>query len=434
MDIKVPKYRKHLSSGRAVVTLSGRDYYLGLYGTEESQQSYRKLISEYLASSGLFLSKDDKETLTISSLAESYLRHAKNEFGGDRLTRKELLRTAYGDALLGCRALTSVYGPTLASEFGPQSLKAIREDLLIHHLRGKRKDGQPNRRLTRPVVNRRIRVIVRIFKWAVAESLVNAEVWHSLQAVESLRIGRCKAPEPDPIKPVESNVVDQTLLHLPQVVGDMVRFQLLVGCRPGEVCGLKPEMIDKTGEVWEANLAKHKTAWRGKKRTLYVGPQAQLIIKKYLDRPADSHCFSPIEAMDQRIAKRAAARQTPENQGNRAGYTKQTRTAKKARKRHTRLKKVSDCYVTTSYGRAILYGCRLAFPAPKGLSEKQIKEWHRQHKWSPNQLRHSAATRIRKAYGLEAASVILGHSELGVTQVYAEADRDKAIAISKADG
>ncbi len=430
----IPKYRKHLSSGRAVVTLSGRDCYLGVYGSEESKQNYRRLIAEYLASDGLFLSKADKETLSISSLAEAYLRHAKKEFGGDRLSRKELLRTAFGDALLGCRALTSVYGPTLANDFGPQSLKAIREDLLIHHKNGLRKDGQPNRRLTRPVVNRRIRAIVRIFKWAVAESLVRAEVWHSLQAVESLKLGKCKAPEPAPIKPIENHVVDQTLLHLPPVVADMVRFQLLVGCRPGEVCGLRPEMIDQTGEVWEANLDKHKTAWRGKKRILYIGPQAQLIIKKYLNRPADSYCFSPIEAMDQRIEKRANARLTPKNQGNRVGYTKQTRIAKKARKRHTRLKNVSDCYVTTSYGRAILYGCRLAFPAPSGLSEKQIKEWHRQHKWSPNQLRHSAATRIRKAHGLEAASVILGHSELGVTQVYAEADRDKAIAISKSDG
>lgn len=42
------------------------------------------------------------------------------------------------------------------------------------------------------------------------------------------------------------------------------------------------------------------------------------------------------------------------------------------------------------------------------------------HRFHPHQLRHSAATRLRKQYGLEAAQVILGHKVLTVTQVYAE--------------
>jgi site-specific recombinase XerC len=50
--------------------------------------------------------------------------------------------------------------------------------------------------------------------------------------------------------------------------------------------------------------------------------------------------------------------------------------------------------------------------------------------WSPNQLRHTAATIIRERFGLEAAQVILGHSELTVTQVYAEMDQKKAIEIA----
>jgi integrase len=46
--------------------------------------------------------------------------------------------------------------------------------------------------------------------------------------------------------------------------------------------------------------------------------------------------------------------------------------------------------------------------------------------WCPNQLRHSRGTEIRKRYGLEASQAVLGHSELGVTQVYAEVDHDTA--------
>jgi integrase len=50
--------------------------------------------------------------------------------------------------------------------------------------------------------------------------------------------------------------------------------------------------------------------------------------------------------------------------------------------------------------------------------------------WAPNQLRHAAATEIRAKHGLEAAQVILGHSQVKTTQLYAEvnADRGKEIA------
>jgi site-specific recombinase XerD len=38
---------------------------------------------------------------------------------------------------------------------------------------------------------------------------------------------------------------------------------------------------------------------------------------------------------------------------------------------------------------------------------------------APHQLRHNAATFLRKEYGLEAAQVILGHRTLSVTEIYA---------------
>lgn len=50
--------------------------------------------------------------------------------------------------------------------------------------------------------------------------------------------------------------------------------------------------------------------------------------------------------------------------------------------------------------------------------------------WSPNRLRHSFATRVRKAHGLEAAQVLLGHAKADVTQVYAERDLARAEAVA----
>lgn len=50
--------------------------------------------------------------------------------------------------------------------------------------------------------------------------------------------------------------------------------------------------------------------------------------------------------------------------------------------------------------------------------------------WSPNQLRHTAATRIRAAYGIEAARIILGHASAVTSEIYAEIDREKAREIA----
>jgi len=49
-------------------------------------------------------------------------------------------------------------------------------------------------------------------------------------------------------------------------------------------------------------------------------------------------------------------------------------------------------------------------------------------------LRHTAATRVRHAHGLEAAQVILGHTRADVTQIYAERDAALARAIAEKMG
>ena len=65
---------------------------------------------------------------------------------------------------------------------------------------------------------------------------------------------------------------------------------------------------------------------------------------------------------------------------------------------------------------------------------EELKGWQKQHRWTPNQLRHSASTEIRKRYGLEAAQVVLGHTSADVTQVYAERDLAKAEEIMRKIG
>ena len=49
MSIRTPKYRHHKASGQALVQINGQRIYLGVFGSEESKEKYRRLIAEWLS-------------------------------------------------------------------------------------------------------------------------------------------------------------------------------------------------------------------------------------------------------------------------------------------------------------------------------------------------------------------------------------------------
>jgi integrase len=50
--------------------------------------------------------------------------------------------------------------------------------------------------------------------------------------------------------------------------------------------------------------------------------------------------------------------------------------------------------------------------------------------WSPNRLRHSAATKIRAVYGLEAVQTVLGHASMNTSEIYAEKNAELAKTVA----
>jgi len=297
--------------------------------------------------------------------------------------------------------LKQLYGHTQVANFGPLALKALRE----HWIRAG---------LCRNVINQRAGIVRRIFKWGVSEALVPQAVLQGLQAVDGLRRGRTEARETEPVGPVADVTVEATLPHLPPVIADMVRFQRLVGCRPGEVCGLRPCDVDTAGEVWVYRPESHKTQHHGRERRVYIGPQAQDVLRPYLLRDKEAQCFTPEDS--ERRRKRAMREQ------------RKSRVQPSQRDRSKRRPKVrpNDHYTKDGYARAIRRACDKAWPAPEGLSEAEAREWQGQHRWAPNQLRHSVATKLRATYGIEAAQTVLGHADPKITLTYAE--RDFALA------
>ncbi len=161
----------------------------------------------------------------------------------------------------------------------------------------------------------------------------------------------------------------------------MVELQRATGCRPGEVCASRPKDVDRTEDVWVYRPASHKTQHKGKRRIVLIGPRGQEILRPYLLRPEDEYCFRPA--------------------------------------RHIAIPRKFKRYRNDSYRRAIVRACEVAKIAPH---------------WTPNQLRHTAATVVRKQFGIEAAQILLGHARADITQVYAEIDAAKSIEVARAIG
>src|SRR5262245_28599163 len=216
MSQRVPSYRRHRPTGQAVLTLTDvagkrRDYYLGTYGSRESKAEYARLLAEWNAAgrciprSGLA-----PADLTINELIFQFWRHAESYYRhADGSETSEL--DAYRYSL---RPLKALYGHTLARDFGPLALKAVRQSML-------------ESRLSRRVINSRIGRVRRVFKWAVSEELIPPSVFHGLQAVAGLGRGRTMAPDPGPVEPVADELIQRTLPKLSRHVAGMVRFQRL---------------------------------------------------------------------------------------------------------------------------------------------------------------------------------------------------------------
>ncbi len=70
----LPKYRKHRASGQAVVTLGGKDVYLGPHGTKASWREFDRVIAEWLQN-GRTVPQPDAG-LTVVELFAAYKRFA----------------------------------------------------------------------------------------------------------------------------------------------------------------------------------------------------------------------------------------------------------------------------------------------------------------------------------------------------------------------
>ncbi len=216
--------------------------------------------------------------------------------------------------------------------------------------------------LSRDTVNAYCSRIKAVWGWGVERDLVPPACWWALKAVKGIPRGRGLAREGKGVEPVPSAWLEPTFAHLAPDIATAARLQLLTGMRPGEVCGLGRAALDRSVRPWRYDVpdAWNKLAHKGIRRVVFFGRRAQQLLRPLLTeagRDGRDHVF------------------------------------------HVRQRPLTTVY----YGQLV-----------RAAAEKAGMP-----RWSPNRLRHNAATDIEAEFGLEAAMNVLGHADVSMTRRYA---------------
>ena len=380
-------YRHYKPKNLAVVRIDGKDHYLGKFGSPESKEKYRRLIAELLTAPPAIPSPSSRPVgdpnLTIAELATAYRDgHVATYYvkDGRPTSEQDNIRQAL-------RFVRRLYGHSRAREFSPLALKATRQAMI--------EAGR-----CRSLINKDVNRIRGMFRWAVEHELVGIAVYQALKAVAGLTRGRSEAKERPPVGPVPEAHVEAVLPHVSPTVATMIRVQRMTGMRPQEVILMRAVDIDRSDqECWVYRPHRSKSEHHERERVIFLGPKCQKLLCPYLEIDPTGYMFSPRRAEAQRRTKHGTRRVRT------TGPTQREQPPGAAPRRAP-----GDLYDDGAYRKAIRRVCiRLGIP-----------------NWFPHQLRHSAASEIRRRYGLEASQAVLGHAELGATQVYAEVDLGKA--------
>lgn len=295
----LPSYLLHKPTGQARVRIAGKDHYLGPFGSEESRIAYGKLIAAAAGGApidpiagrkrGSRLPRNESADPgpSVGELCLSFLKHAETHYvkNGKQTSEVHILKSVI-------RPLNDLYGLTPANEFGPLALKAVRSKMIETGWK-------------RNTINAAMSRIRRIFKHAIANELIDSGVLQRLQTIAPLLSGRTEATDNPPREAVDAGHIETVRNVVRPMVRDLIDLQRLTGARSGELLQLTTRGIDRTGDVWAAELSDHKTRHHGQRRILHFGPKSQLILTRYLSADPSGKLFPITRAAYCRAITRA---------------------------------------------------------------------------------------------------------------------------------
>ncbi len=364
-----PVYGLHGKSGLARTTVNGKRVLLGMYGSPESKAAYEKIIADWEAAHAERRPTVNTQ-LTLSRLAVLFLRYAEVEYRRDGVPTGEAKNFRHA-----LQSMNNLFHGVRVVDFGPKKLKQLQQAMV-------------DEGLAQQTINGRIRRIKAVIEWGVSEELVPVSVSQALRTVHGLRVGKTSAKAPEPKGPVSEAAVQAVKPFVTKPVWGMIQFMLFTGCRPSECCGMQWSEIDTSKAVWTYCPKHHKTAHKGKKRVIVIGPQGQQVLNSLRELSRSDYVFDPQAGLEEFLRK---------------AYGESAKVRKT----------IGECYSKNSLNAAVRKACsRAKIPV-----------------WSPGQLRKTRATQARQQGDLETAQQLLGHSSKATTERhYSAVDLSRAEA------
>jgi integrase len=255
--------------------------------------------------------------------------------------------------------LARMFGTMPLAEFRAADIKGLR-DYWVNT------DGAHGGPRTRETVNQMVRNALACLAWGVEEGLVPPALYAECRVMPKVQRGRTRAAERPDVRAIPDDDLAGIIAACKrQAVADLIRLQAATGMRPCEVCAVRAKHVDRSGEPWAYRLPPEwdKTEHvdgKGRPRIIWLGPAARAVLGPRLD-------VRPDNPFPSRFG-------TPLSVG--------------------------------TYHHNFRVACRRAGVGP----------------YFPNQVRHTVATRLRAAAGLEAARLVLGHRHPNTTLIYAHED------------
>jgi integrase len=376
---RYPKCKLHKNSGRGRVRHEGKTYWMpGAFESPECLRGYADFIEKLKAGESPTSGEKPKENppslLTIAELIEKFWEHCQVYYRGPNGPTGE-----HANIKCALRPLLDRFPDMVAAEIRVRDIEEVR-DLMI-------KAGW-----SRKYVNGSIGRIKRLFNWATEKEIVPAGVSGAIARMKGLQAFRSNARETTDVPAVGDDMIEATLAQLSPENADMVRVARLCGCRPGELINMNAAEIDRRDpDCWWYRPKCHKTAHRGHTRSIPINREAQAILESYVASSVTGKVFH--------FRHRDGLRQ--------------------------------------SIQRAI----QRAFPHPtlseikkKKLTPKQKAElaaWHKAHRWTTNQVRHTALQVAKDIEGHDGAQALGGHRHSSTTDTYATATERRAKQVAQ---
>ena len=357
-----PIPRPHKPSGQDRVRWRNREYYLGASGSQEARQRYADLLVELAA---LEAGRGAPPVLATAPKAPT----VAEVVAGWVIQEQPGLSAEIGERIArSLEYLTRRHADLPASEVDALVLRQVREDMI-------------GRDLAASTVNVMVGHIRRVWRWAEEQRMLPRGSWANLGTLPPIRKNDRRVRHAPGRRATTWEEVQRVAACAVPPIAAAIQVQWYSGCRSGEIRRIRVGEVDTSGEVWEYTPARHKTSHLDHPHVVLLGPQAQEILRPWLENKGPEEWVFPCHSGRSRRSTR------------------------------TDWYRGEHCYGRRTYGGSAARAAREA-----GLPG-----------WQPYQCRHAAKKRVTRAYGLDAARSLLGQASLSSTDHYSH-ERDLEVA------